>query len=251
MKFLKITFVYAALFTATLLAFSNDAHALTKKKGATGLFGGGAFAIGLGYSIDTADQNGLNSLIDASKTAVNSSVSKLSSANEFLGFVTFKFANGYTALQLRPTYFTQSESGSGSDGSHSYSLTGYTLFPLARLIALSNDLIDFYIQGGLGYGSLSGDIQNGSRKASFSGSAFGMQVGMGAEFCFVPTHCFAVEGNYRYLPIDRNIVSSASGGLPYGTTQASKDKELEDASANDVATTLSGVSGSISYVFNF
>ncbi len=255
MKLIRITFsttfLYAILMATTLLVFSDDAQAALRKKGTKGVFGGGSFSMGLGLSLSTADQTGMNNLIDASKTAVASSVSKMSAATEYLGFVTFRFANGYTAIQLRPTLFNQSESGSGTDGSHSYSLSGYTIFPLARIIALSNDFIDFYVQGGLGYGKLEGEIKNSARRASFSGSAFGVQAGLGAEFCFVAEHCFAVEGNYRYLPIDRNIVDSSSGGLPYGTTQTTVSSELEDANGKDVATTLSGLSGTISYVFNF
>lgn len=249
-KLIRSTFVLTSLLVFAATTFSHEAFA-AKKRGGKGVFGGGSFSVGFGLGLSTADQTGINSLIDAAKSNANSTVSKMSSATEYLGFATFRFANGFTAIQLRPSLFNQSESGSGSDGSHSYDLSGYTIFPLVRIIPLSNDLIDFYIQGGLGYGKLDGEIKNAARQASFSGSAFGMQMGLGAEFCFVPDHCFAVEGNYRYLPIQRNIVSSASGGLPYGSTQASSDAELEDGNGRDVATTLSGISGVLSYVYNF
>ena len=238
-----------------LLSFSvaNTSFAAAKKRGGKGAFAGGSMSIGAGLALATADQTGLNSMIATAKTSAASTAGNMSSATEYFGYFTFRFANGFTAIQLRPSLFTQSSSGSGSDGSHSYDLEGFTIFPMARIIPLSNDLIDFYIQGGLGYGKLDGTVKNGAREAKFSGSAFGVQMGLGAEFCFVPEHCFNLEGNYRYLPIARNIVSSGTGpaNLPYGSSQAQADKELEDLNGSDVATTLSGLSGAISYTFNF
>ncbi len=236
---------------ALLLTFAiADTAQAAKKRGGKGAFAGGSFSMGLGISLTTAEQTGINSLINVAKANNNSTASTLSSATEYIGYLTFHFSNNFVAIQLRPTLFSQSSSGTGTDGAHSYDLNGYTVFPLVRITPLSNDLIDFYIQGGLGYGKLDGKIRNGATRADFTGSAFGTQLGLGAQFCFVPDHCFNLEGNYRYLPISRNIVS-ASAGLPTGTTQASVDRELEDASSNDVATTLSGISGILSYTYNF
>lgn len=240
--------VYLGVLLLTFI-FSTEALA-ARKRGGKGAFAGGSISMGLGISLTTAEQTGINSMINAAKTATNSTASNLSAATEYIGYVTFHFSNNFVAIQLRPTLFSQSSSGSGSDGAHSYSLNGYTVFPLVRITPLSNDFIDFYIQGGLGYGKLDGSVKNGAARADFSGSAFGTQMGLGAQFCFVPDHCFNLEGNYRYLPIARNIVSSGSG-LPAGTTQATADRELEDASSNDVATTLSGIAGILSYTYNF
>ena len=254
MNYFRSAFVYGlALALASLFISETSQAQLRSKRGGKGAFAGGAFSVGAGIAFSSADQTGLNALIDAGKAAANTNVSKFGNATEFLGFGTFRFANGFTAAQLRASVFQQSTSGSGTDGSHKYELSGYTIFPMARIIPLSNDFIDFYMQAGLGYGKLDGTIRNGNRSANFSGSAFGAQVGLGAEFCFVPSHCVNFEGNYRYLPIERNIVSSGTGpgNLPYGTTQASADGELEDANGRDVATTLSGISGLVSYTFNF
>lgn len=251
MKNLKFAPAFLLLLLITSLSIPEMASAAgPRKRGAKGIFGGGAFSVGLGLALSTADQTGMNSLIDAAKASSGSTASKMGTATEYVGYLTYRFANGYTAIQLRPTLFTQSSGGSGSDGSHDYSLDGFTVFPLARIIPLSNDFIDFYIQGGLGYGKLNGTVKNGSAKSEFSGSAFGMQVGLGAEFCFVPEHCLNLEGNYRYMPIERNVVSSGTGA-PHGTSQNTANKELEDLNGNDIATTLSGVSGLISYTFNF
>lgn len=241
---MKLAIVTLLLCLITL----NQAEA--KKRGGRGAFAGGALSVGLGIAITNSDQTGMNSLISAAKAATNSSASNMGSATEYVGYFTFRFSNNLFALQLRPTLFSQSSSGAGTDGSHSYSLDGLTVFPLVRMIPLSNDLIDFYIQTGLGYGKLNGKIQNGATNSNFSGSGFGVQFGLGAEFCFVPDHCVAVEGNYRYLPISRNIVSSGSG-LPAGVTQNTADRELEDGAGIDVSTTLSGISGMLAYTFNF
>jgi hypothetical protein len=233
-----------------LIAVPYQAEA-AKKKGGKGAFAGGTLSAGLGLGLTTADQSGLNTMISTTKTAVASSTSNFSSGLEFMGHITFKFSNNLVAVQFRPTYFQQSTSGSGTDGSHSYDLTGFTLFPLVRLIPLSNDIIDFYMQLGIGYGKLDGSITNGTRKVSFSGSNFGMQAGIGADFCLLADHCFGVEGNYRYLPMERNIVSSASGALPYGTSQAAKDRELEDLNGSDIGTSMTGISGMLTYSYNF
>jgi hypothetical protein len=236
-----------------IFVLASTSNAAARKRGGRGAFTGGSFSIGAGLALSTAEQSGMNSMITAAKAAAASSASNMSSGTEYLAYATFRFANGFTAIQLRPSLFSQNSSGSGTDGSHEYDLSGYTIFPLARIIPLSNDFIDFYIQGGLGYAKLDGKVRNGTREAKFSGSAFGVQLGLGSEFCFIPQHCFNVEGNYRYLPIARNIVSSGTGpgNLPHGTSQAQPDRELEDLNGDDVATTLSGVSGLVSYTFNF
>ncbi|MCC2678715.1 MAG: hypothetical protein K0R29_1291 [Pseudobdellovibrio sp.] len=251
MKKLNFSSTFLLLLLVACFTLPDSAVAAgAKKRGAKGIFGGGAFSVGLGLALSTADQTGMNTMIDAAKSAASSSASKMGTATEYVGYLTYRFANGYSAIQLRPTIFTQSSSGSGSDGSHDYTLDGYTVFPLARIIPLSNDFIDFYIQGGLGYGKLNGTVKTGASRSEFSGSAFGVQAGLGAEFCFVPEHCFNLEGNYRYMPIERNVVSSGTG-TPHGTSQNTANKELEDLNGNDIATTLSGISGLISYTFNF
>ncbi len=232
------------------LTFSNHTFA-AKKRGGKGAFAGGSLAMGLGVSLTGADQSGLNTMIGAAKTADAASTSNFNSGLEFIGHLTFKFSNNFVAIQLRPSYFQQSTSGTGTSGSHSYELTGYTLFPLVRIIPLSNDIIDFYMQAGIGYGKLEGSITNGPNKAKFSGSSFGLQAGIGADFCLIPDHCFGIEGSYRYLPISRNIVTSTSGSAPFGTTQAQSDRELEDANGSDVATSLTGISGILTYTMNF
>lgn len=242
---------FSSLLVILAICFVSQ-ESFAKKKGGKGAFAGGSLSVGLGLAVATADQDGLNQVIRAAKAGTNKSTAgELSSGVEYMGHVTFRFSNNLVALQLRPTYFMQDSSGSGADGSYEYSLSGLSVFPLIRIIPLSNDLIDFYMQFGLGYGNMIGKIRNGARSVEFKGGNFGTQFGIGADFCFLADHCFGIEGNYRYLPISRNMVTSSSGALPDGITQATPDRELEDTSTNDVATKLSGISGVLMYTFNF
>lgn len=234
---------------SALLLFSTHSEA-AKKRGGKGVFGGGSLSLGFGIGFATADQSGINDIIKNAKATNQATTSELSSAMEYSLQPTFTFSNGLVAIQIRPTIFTQSQSGTGSAGSYNYSLSGYTVFPLVRIIPLSNDIIDFYIQAGLGYGKMDGKMTNGPSEIEFSGSNFGTQAGLGANFCFLPDHCIGVEGNYRYLPVQRNITSSASGGLSNNITQATKDSELE-VDGSDMLTTFSGISGTVSYTYNF
>lgn len=236
----------------TILLFLLDANAQTsKKRGAGKALKGGTFSVGLGIGFGSVSQPGLSESIRLSKTSSSATTDDFKSSTEYFGFMTYRLANNYIAVQLRPSIFTQSTHGTGTGGDYDYDLSGFTVFPILRVIALSNDFIDFYLQGGLGFGKLDGNITNDMRKVSFSGQAFGTQVGMGADFCFFPEHCIGVEGSYRYLPIERNIVTSSSGGLPNGVTQVSPQRELENTTGDDIPTTLSGVSGNITYTFNF
>ncbi len=241
--------ILSILTVATFVLFSVNSEA-AKKRGGKGAFAGGSLSVGLGYGFSTAEQSGINDIIKNAKSSNQATTSELKSASEYSVQGSFRFSNGYVAIQLRPSWFQQYESGSGTAGSYSYNLNGFTVFPLVRLIPLSNDLIDFYIQAGLGYGKLSGDMTNGPSKISFTGSNFGLQAGLGADFCFVPDHCIGIEGNYKYLPIQRNITTASSGVAGNGISQSTIDQELE-VNGSDMATTFSGISGTVSYTYNF
>ncbi|MBC7742251.1 MAG: outer membrane beta-barrel protein [Bdellovibrionaceae bacterium] len=238
------------LFAAIIIIPLNSEAIGMRKKGGKGAFAGGSVSAGIGLAFVTADQSGINDLITSAKSSSAATTGNLSSGYELTTHLTFRFSNNLVAIQLRPSYFTQETAGTGSLGNFNYKLTGFTVFPMVRLIPLANEIIDFYVQGGIGYGKLDGDIVNGGRTAKFSGSGFGMQAGLGADFCFVPDHCFGVEGNYRYLPLSRNIVSSSTG-LIDGASQSQPDRELENANGSDVATTMSGISGALNYTIIF
>lgn len=220
-----------ALF-ATLLTLSTNVFAAND----THSFGGGIIVM-------TPSQDDLDSHIAAVNIANSSSLEKFGSAYEVFGQYTYRFNSSMFALQFRPSYFMQ-EAGD-------YSLKGITVFPLLRIYALENNFIKFFLQTGLGYGNLKGEIgyTNGS-SVSFSGGAFGAIFGLGANFCFAGSHCVGVEGNFRYLPIERNIVKSASGSPTNFSSAPVASQELE-IDSHDVKTTMSGIQGGLSYNFMF
>lgn len=246
-KISYLLFLSIFIFSGNLLAQSRPG---AKKVGVKKLKGGSYF-IGGSVGFGSIEQSGLNQAIRTAKTLSFATTGDMTSSMEYMGVLGYKFPTYPIALLIRPSYFVQSSTGTGTGGNFNYDLTGFTVFPMFRYIALSNDFIDFYMQGGLGYAKLDGKITNGSRNVSFSGSSFGLQGSIGADFCFFPEHCLGIEGNYRYLPIVRNINSSGSAVLPDGIGQNTSGRELENSSGDDVATYLTGVTGIISYTFNF
>lgn len=240
------------LFFLVFASYSADAApSRSKPRGGSKALKGGSMAIGLGISLAAVKQEGLNESIKLAKTMANASTNEINSGFEYSGFFTYTFSNGLVALHLRPSYLNQTSTGTGVGGNYSYEVNGYTVFPLIRFIPLSNEYIDFYLQGGIGYGHLDGKITNGANYSEFGGSNFGTQIGIGADFYIDSNHSFSVEGNYRYLNIERNIVKSSSGGLPYGVSQNIPDRELENANGMDLATSMSGIIGQAAYTFHF
>jgi hypothetical protein len=207
--------------------------------------GGGGHSLGFGVGLVTPSQDDLNTVINEINAAESRAIDKLGSAYEFDLYYQYRFSGSMFALQFRPSYVMQSSSGGGYDTK----LTGYSLFPMLRLYPLENNFLKFFLQTGVGYGRLSGSMSGPNGKVEWSGGAFGAAAGLGAEFCFTDEHCMVVEGNLRYLPIERNIVSSTSGTVG-GFDTPSTDGELENGNM-DVKTTLSGIQGIISYQMNF
>ncbi len=210
--------------------------------------GSGGHSLGIGLGLATPSQDDLNNHIGTYNTQTGNNVEKFGTAMEYYLSYGYRFSGTMFAMVLRPTYFTQSAKGSGS----TYSLTGYSFFPMLRIIPLENGFIKFFMQTGVGYGKLSGKMeQAGNGSQEFSGGAFGAMAGLGAEFCFTDSHCMTLEGNFRYLPIERNIITSSSlGATNNGNVTNTGSQELE-YNGNDLKTTMSGIQGVIGYVMNF
>ncbi|MBL7543508.1 MAG: outer membrane beta-barrel protein [Bdellovibrionaceae bacterium] len=213
--------------------------------------GSGGHALSFGLTTVSSDQKDINSIIDhVNATQGGVSTKTLTSAYDFFAQYTYRFSGSIFALAFRPSLFMQSGKGSGATvGDYSHSLTGYTFFPLLRIYPLENSFIRFYMQGGVGFGYLKGEVKQGESSVSYAGSNFGAQAGLGAEFCFTDNHCMSLEGNLRYLPIERNIADSVSG-TPTGFTQVQNSREVE-YDQNDMATTMSGIQGVLAYTYNF
>lgn len=186
-------------------------------------------AIGFNLGTVSATQNQMNDLIKRANAREGGiSTGEMNSAYEVQAFYMYRFSNPLYALQIRPSYFYQVEEGSGASGGFNYSLTGFTVFPMLRLYPLENEFMKFYMQVGVGYGMINGEIQEGAAKVEFSGGAFGSVAGMGAEFCFNPSNCVSLEGNYRYLSFQRFSADSSTGTFAADSlTQYSEGSEIE------------------------
>lgn len=204
--------------------------------------GQGGWSLGMYAGIVNSSQEQMNEIIKRANTGVNGpvSTSQMNSAYEAAPFLQYRFGGTIYAVQFRPSFFYQKEDGSGDNGSYGMSVTGYTVFPMLRLYPLENDLMKFYMQFGLGYGRVNGEINEGAgNSVKFASGSFGTVVGLGAEFCFNANHCLNLEGDYRYLNFERNIVTSSSGTLP-NLTNSTKGQEVE-MDGSDLSVRMGGL----------
>lgn len=235
------------VFISVVLLTSITSEAAARRGGSIS----GSSEIGFGISSISSDQKDINSIIDnVNSTQGGVSTKNLTSAYDFFAQYVFRFNSSMFALVFRPSLFMESAKGSGNTvGNYEHSLTGYTFFPMLRLYPLESSFIRFFMQFGIGYGYLKGEVKQGSSSMSYSGSNFGGQTGLGADFCFSENHCITIEGNLRYLPIERNTASSVTGTLD-GFTQTINSREVE-YDGNDMTTTLSGIQGVLAYTYIF
>jgi hypothetical protein len=231
---------------------SSSSSSAASSGGSYSLGGGGEYAIGLMGGTVNSSQDDLNALNSRANQRVGGiSTKQLNSAYEIAGFLMHRFPGSMFALQLRPSYFYQAETGSGTGGDFNYSVKGFTVFPIARIYPLENDMMKVYLQAGLGYGQLDGEIIEAGAIASFSGSTFGSMIGLGVELCASASHCFNFEGNYRYMTFDRNIVSNSTGTYASGSlSQYGVGQELE-IDNHDLATRMGGLVLMAGYTFWF
>lgn len=237
----------------SVFVFMSASSAFGARRGGGGSgFFSGDHSLGVGFAYMGASQDDINGAIDDANTATTGGIStkNLGSGYEFFANWIIRFERSMYSIVLRPGYFTQSSTGSGNGQSYDYKLSGLTFFPMFRLTPLENDFIKFFMQMGLGYGSLSGDIKAAGQSIAFSGSAFGAVGGIGVDFCFTPSHCVTIEGNVRYLPIERNVASTGCTGTVPGLSQCGSGQEVE-RNSKDLQTTLSGVMGVLAYTLNF
>lgn len=246
---LKKGLALIVMITAVLTLAAPEAQAARSGGGASL---SGNSSIGFGLSLVTANQSDLNGVMDDIGTSYPGqySVKNLGSAYEFYAQYAFRFSGSMFGLVFRPSYFTQSSEGNCGSSSCSFKLNGLAFFPMLRLTPLENSFIKFYMQAGLGFGTLNTEVSEGSAKASFSGNTVGEIAGLGVDFCFTATHCLTIEGNVRYLPIQRNTGSSSSGTFSGGFSQVGSTGEIEYRSS-DLATTMSGIQGVMAYTMNF
>ena len=217
---------------------------------------GGNHSLGGNFAFPSPSQDDYDKMISAANTAAGGiSTKPMGQGYELNLQYMYRFSGSMFAILFRPSLFTQSSLGKASNGAkYNYELNGWTFFPTFRLVPLENSFLKFYMQIGLGYGRLNGKIRENDSTIEFSGGNFGGSAGIGSEFCFFDNHCFTLEGNFRYLPFERNIASSvgAPGGWGTGslTGPPSNGEEVEIEN-RDLGTTLSGMLASIGYVVYF
>lgn len=199
--------------------------------------------IGAGIVMMSPSQADLNSWISSLGVV---GTKELGSAYEFFVDYEYRFPTSIFALHFRPSYFMQNASGGGVEAK----LSGVTLFPILRLYPLENKFIRFFFQVGLGYGNLTAQLSNPTGgSGTYSGSNFGAVGGLGAFFCITANSCVVAEGNFRYLPMARN--TGTGNGLTGGNSSITKENGELELNDSDLATTLSGVQGSLAYQYNF
>lgn len=217
--------------------------------------GGGNHSLGGNLIFASPAQDDLDTLIgNANTTAGGISTKPFGQGYEFVFQYMYRFSGSMFALLFRPSYFTQKSTGSATGGAkYNYELSGWTFFPMFRLIPLENSFLKFYMQIGVGYGKLTGKIRENDSSIEFSGGNFGGTTGLGAEFCFFDNHCFNLEGNFRYLPFERNKASSVSSNAAWGTGSLTNAVEGEEVELNnrDLGTTMSGVLATLGYTYYF
>lgn len=239
MKIKSITLSFASI---VLFALPSFAARSSGGGGAASSLGGGSDALGLSVALMSPDQADVNSWIDST---AKTGTKNLGTGYELMLDYEYRIGRSIFSVLFRPSYFTQTASGGGIEAKE----TGYTFFPMLRLYPLENSFIHFFMQLGVGYGKLTTELSNNNNSASgsYDGSAFGAIAGLGAIFCFTDTHCMVIEGNARYLPIERNT-GSANGTLGGNLTQTSGELERSN---NDIGTTMSGIQGVLGYKLMF
>jgi opacity protein-like surface antigen len=243
MKNLRLFFLVGALSVLIL-------NPLAEAKG-----GGGNHSFGGSLIFASPSQDDLDTLIGAANTTAGGiSTKPLGQGYEVIFQYMYRFSGSMFSLLFRPSFFNQNSKGTATGGAkYNYELNGWTFFPMFRLIPLENSFLKFYMQIGVGYGRLTGKIRENDNTIEFSGGNFGGVTGLGAEFCFFDDHCFNLEGNFRYLPFERNKATSVSGPVNWGSNSLTNAVSGEEVEMNnrDLGTTLSGVLATLGYTFYF
>lgn len=215
---------------------------------------GGDSQVGLVLGVSQTAQDGLNVLATRANSRTTSgpvTTAALNSAYEVGLQYGYRFSGTMFSLLFRPTYFMETSTGTGKDGSYNYGVTGFTFFPILRLVPLENEIMKFFLNLGLGYGRANTKIEEGSASLNSVGDAFGTLLGLGAEFCMTPVHCFSLEGNYRYLSMDRNIASDATGTFASDSlSRASTNREVE-LDGDDLKIRMGGLQFLAGYIIHF
>jgi hypothetical protein len=201
-----------------------------------------------------SEQDHINTLIGRANTRAGGiSTGDLDNSWEAGIFVQWKF--DFFAIQLRPTYFMQSEDGTAAAGSslpgtYEYSTKATTVAAIFKLYPMETTNMRFYFLTGAMWGMQTTKIKEASFSVEASGTAMGYQAGAGLDFIF-DSHLFFAEVSWRYLGIERNTVDATSG-TPESTSvdQHVVGNELEYDN-RDLSTNLTGTIIMVGYGYRF
>jgi hypothetical protein len=246
----KLPFVFAFFLLSLIL--SVQCFAQRGGGGFRGVSLSGSNTLSFGLGLTNSDQSELNSVMDTANAAqAGGNVKNLGSGLEFFAQYGSRFEGSMWGVIYRPSFMSQSSSGTCLGGKCKYEVSGFAFFPMLRMVPLENEMIKLFFQLGLGYGSMEGKITQPGQYVKFKGSSFGSIAGLGVDICFSETHCVTLEGNFRYLPIERNLVTGGSGTGMSGISGGSAAGEELERGGQDLSTTMSGLQTLIAYTVMF
>jgi hypothetical protein len=206
---------------------------------------GGGFSLGVIGGFTNAEQTHINTLRErANLRAGGISAGDLDRAMEFGAFLQWRY--NFMGFQLRPTWFTQSE----GSGTHEYSTNGQVIAGIFKLYPLESPELKLYFQAGVAWGRQTTEIKEDTFTVEAEGSNLGYLLGVGVELNFGP-HGVFFEGGWRWLPIERNMVTSSSGtAASDSVSQSTANGELEYDN-RDLSTNMSGTMMMLGYSYGF
>ena len=209
--------------------------------------GGGlssSMSVGIMGGFVNSEQDNINILRSRANARTANNASDLTKAYEAGPFIQWRA--GLLGFQLRPSYFTQSE----GSGLYEYKTSGYTVEAHFKLYPLENQNLKLFFETGVAYGSQKTHIKEDTFTVDAEGSNLGYLIGLGVELNSGP-HALILEAGWRYLPIERNIVTSTTGTpAANSVSQYGVNQELEYDN-RDLSTNMSGTKMMIGYAFNF
>ena len=206
--------------------------------------GAGSMSVGAMGGFVNSEQTHMNTLRARANARTANGTSDLTKAYEFGPFIQWRA--GMLGFQLRPSYFTQDE----SDGAYEYKTSGYTVEAHFKLYPLESQDVKLFFETGVAYGSQKTVIKEDTFTVNAEGSNLGYLIGLGVEICW-GMHAIVLEAGWRYLPIERNIVTSSTGTpASDSVSQYAPHQELE-YDGRDLSTNMSGTKMMVGYAFNF
>lgn len=155
----------------------------------------------------------------------------------------YRFSNSMFALGFNPVYGIQS----GKLGAYKAQMSSIQAFPKLLFVPLENEYFQLFFDVGVGIGRVDLQLEAPGAKGSYNATVFGVSGGVGAQFCFVESHCVVAGGQFRYMPVER-LTGSAVGNLGGGITQANGELEMDN---RDLQATLTGIVGYLGYRLRF